>query len=76
MRAPQQLILDLRARRRELEITQQDVADHLGISRAAVGHWEIGHSEPLLRSVIGYAHLLDCHLIAVGVDGGPIARVT
>jgi DNA-binding XRE family transcriptional regulator len=62
---PSRVILELRARRRELELTQSDVALALHVSRAAVGHWELGMSDPSLGRTLSYAHLLGSDLAVV-----------
>ena len=36
----------LKTRREELEISQQDVADKIGVSRQAVQQWEDGKTSP------------------------------
>lgn len=62
---PSQPIIDMRARRRELELTQADVAARLRRSRGALGHWEIGHSDPSLTDALAYAHVLGGDLVFV-----------
>lgn len=32
--------------RRVLDLTQQEFADRLGVTRGAVSNWDLGHSEP------------------------------
>lgn len=32
--------------RKALELTQQEFADRLGVTRGAVSNWDLGHSEP------------------------------
>ena len=65
MHAPEQLILDLRARRRELNLTQADVAEAIEMSRAAVSHVELGRSKPTLEMTLKYARLLGGDLVFV-----------
>lgn len=36
----------LTAARKEIGLTQQDMADHFGITRSAYSAWEIGRNEP------------------------------
>lgn len=45
-------------RRKELGLTQQNVADMLGITRTAVSAWEIGRNEPSLPDIIKLKEIL------------------
>jgi transcriptional regulator with XRE-family HTH domain len=40
------------ARRKDLELSQQDIADALGVTRSAVSAWELGRNEPSLPDLI------------------------
>jgi phage repressor protein C with HTH and peptisase S24 domain len=42
----------LKSAREQRGLTQADVAKHVGVSRAAVGQWEAGSSEPSTRNLI------------------------
>ncbi len=43
---PQITSEEIRQLRRDLDLTQDDLADRLGVRRGAVGHWETGRSKP------------------------------
>src|SRR5260221_4506560 len=49
----------IRARRRELELTQDEVAARIGISTPYVGHLESGKRHPSDKIVTKLAHALD-----------------
>lgn len=52
----------LAPRRRALDMTQQAVADALGVERATVGMWETGTSWPSARILPALADLLCCSI--------------
>jgi HTH-type transcriptional regulator/antitoxin HipB len=52
IQSPEQLGRAIRARRRELRLTQQAVADLTGVNRAVVGQLEHGKSTIQLRIVL------------------------
>ena len=43
----------------ERQITQQDIADALGVTRGAVGHWLCGRREPTLSQFVELSDVLD-----------------
>ena len=43
----------------ERDITQQDIADALGVTRGAVGHWLCGSREPTLSQFVELSDALD-----------------
>ena len=43
----------------ERDITQQDIADALGVTRGAVGHWLCGRSEPTRSQFVELSDALD-----------------
>jgi len=43
----------------ERDITQQDIADALGVTRGAVGHWLCGRREPTLSQFVELSEALD-----------------
>tara|TARA_Y100000310_G_C20235277_1_gene602130 strand:- start:30 stop:227 length:198 start_codon:yes stop_codon:yes gene_type:complete len=43
----------------ERGITQQDIADMLGVTRGAVGHWLCGRREPTLSQFIELSDALE-----------------
>ena len=47
-------------RRRELGLTQQNIADELGISNKAVSKWESGESFPETAQLVPLANILGC----------------
>lgn len=51
-----------RQARREAGLSQQEVANALGVHRSAVSEWENGHAEPLMRYAAGLADLFDLPL--------------
>ena len=46
--------------RKNLELTQEDVAEKLNISPQAVSKWENGHTMPELSLLVGLSELLGC----------------
>lgn len=55
----------IRRRRRELEITQTELALALGISQAAISSWEHGGSTPTAHALLGLLRALDLELVDV-----------
>lgn len=53
------------ARRRDLGISQDELADRLGTSQSAISLWEIGRIKPNGTSVFAIAAALDCDLALV-----------
>jgi len=51
----QEIVGDLRDARNGLNISQQDVADAIGVSRGQVGHWENGKQEPSVEHLERWA---------------------
>ena len=49
----------LKARRKELKMTQKDIADRLGISYQAYSAWERGVKQPSKEKVKQLEHILD-----------------
>ena len=45
--------------RKERNITQQDLADRLGVSRQAVSRWEMGTAKPEVESLTALAKVFD-----------------
>lgn len=46
---------NIRKRREELKLSQEDVAERLGVSRQAVSKWEKGQSKPTANNLIQLA---------------------
>ena len=42
----------LKEKRKELDLTQQNVADHLNVTRQTVSSWEVGKSFPDISTLI------------------------
>lgn len=54
------LLLAIKKLRASKSITQQDLADSLGISRSAIAMWETGKSNPCADELPEIAKALDC----------------
>ena len=52
----------IKKRREELKLSQECVADRLGLSRQAVSKWETGQSEPTASNLIQLADILEISL--------------
>lgn len=52
----------IKKRREELKLSQECVADRLGVSRQAVSKWETGQSEPTASNLIQLAEILEISL--------------
>lgn len=52
----------IKKRREELKLSQECVADRLGVSRQAVSKWETGQSEPTASNLIQLADILEISL--------------
>lgn len=62
----------LAARRRELGLRQQDLADVAGVSKAAVSQWELGHTQNLkLDNLFRIADRLKVHARWLALGQGP-----
>lgn len=53
---------NIRARRMQLKLSQEYVADQLGISRQAVAKWESGKSTPTAANLAGLAALFEMNI--------------
>jgi len=53
---------NIKARRLELKLSQEYVADQLGVSRQAVSKWETGRSEPTASNLVELAALFEMSL--------------
>ncbi|MBR6823712.1 MAG: helix-turn-helix transcriptional regulator [Firmicutes bacterium] len=66
---------NIRRRRLELKLSQEYIADQLGVSRQAVSKWESGQSEPAAANLAELAALLELSLAElVGADEQPQAK--
>lgn len=52
----------IKKRQEELKLSQECVADRLGVSRQAVSKWETGQSEPTASNLIQLADILEISL--------------
>lgn len=57
------LIAALRAERRRLEVSQQQMAEYLGYHATAVCSWERGRCEPPLRVLSGWAEAVGFEIV-------------
>jgi transcriptional regulator with XRE-family HTH domain len=55
----------IRRRRRELDITQEQLAVTLGISQPAISSWEHGGSTPTAEALLGLLRALQLTLVDV-----------
>ena len=62
---PDPLVAALVARRKQLDITQQAVADRCGVAREYLSRVENGHSSPRVSLMIAYANAVDATLECV-----------
>ena len=53
---------NIKNRREELKLSQEYVAEQLGLSRQAVSKWETGQSEPTASNLIQLAEILEISL--------------
>lgn len=64
---------NIKARRQELKLSQEYVAEQLGVSRQAVSKWETGQSEPTASNLIRLAEVFEIslsELTGTGRSGG------
>lgn len=54
-----ELGIQIKQRRQELSLTQQDLAELLNVSRSAISNWEIGKNYPDIQSIINLSDILD-----------------
>lgn len=50
------------AARKQMKLTQQQVADTLGVSRVAIGQWESGTTTPATSNLLRVCQLLDLNI--------------
>jgi transcriptional regulator with XRE-family HTH domain len=55
----------IRRRRKELHMSQQQLADEVGVSRAAIGQWESGITGPTRKNAPKLAKALQLELSAL-----------
>lgn len=61
---------NIKRRREELRLSQESVAERLGVSRQAVSKWETGQSEPTASNLIQLAEILETSLSALADPEG------
>ena len=66
----------IRARRETLELSQEDVAQRLGVTRNAVQQWESGATHPRTKRLRALAALLQCDLVGNKSTGGGGYKLT
>lgn len=54
--------LQIKKRRTELNMTQQELAQKLAVSRSAVSNWEIGRNYPDIQLIVTLSDILDISL--------------
>ncbi len=59
---PDQLL----SKRKEKRVTQQQLADAIGVCRSAIANWETGQQIPSTRSLIALADFFGCSLDLTG----------
>jgi DNA-binding XRE family transcriptional regulator len=65
----QDLMVELIAARKGRSMTQQDVADIIGVTRTAVTHFERYDADPKLSTIIRYAMAVDARIDISVSDG-------
>lgn len=65
------LIEALRARRQVLGISQEDLADRIGVDACLVRWWENSHRAPSAFMAQAWAQALGCRLVLLLVDAPP-----
>lgn len=60
---------NIKRRREELKLSQEYVADRLGVSRQAVSKWETGRAEPTAGNLIALAQVLEISLAELTQSG-------
>ena len=53
---------NIKSRRKELKLSQEYIAEQLGVSRQAISKWETGQSEPTAGNLIQLAEVLELNL--------------
>lgn len=60
----------MRARRKELNITQNDIAEQTGKTQQAVAKWEKGIAEPSINELMIIALVLKCSIFKLITEKG------
>jgi len=56
---------NLKSIREAKKISQQDIADKIGIDRSAISYWESGKADPTMGNVVKVAEALDVDIITL-----------
>ena len=56
---------NLKAIREERKMSQQDIADKIGIDRSAISYWESGKSDPTMGNVVKLADILKVDILSL-----------
>ncbi len=56
---------NLKIIREQKNLSQQDVADKIGVDRSTIGYWENGKADPTMVNVIKLAEALDVDLVTL-----------
>ena len=62
---------NIRARRTQLKLSQEYVAEKLGVSRQAVAKWEAGKSEPTAANLARLAALFEMNVSELAATPAP-----
>lgn len=54
------MLKDLKRRRKELKISQGELAAQLGVTQGAVAQWESGITQPTIDKLLQLSKLLGC----------------
>lgn len=61
---------EIRRRRREMDMTQEELARRVGVTQSAVGKWETGDCAPTVAKLVAVADALGCTVDAlIGKEG-------
>ena len=56
---------NLKIIRENKKISQQEIADKIGVDRSAISYWESGKAEPTMGNVVKVAEVLDVDIISL-----------
>ena len=67
----------IKSRRKELKISQEDLAKKIGVSRSAVSNWEIERNYPDLQIIVSLSEVLGLSLDALlKEDSAVVGKIT
>lgn len=61
--------MSIKSLREQKGVTQQTIADALGVSVSAVSQWENGTATPRTNRLVELASILDCQIEDILLDG-------